>query len=184
MQSPTALSPAELSETRTGCSLADVLSLVEGDEFRRGADPADPSASDKPQGTAAETQECAPTTIDMMSLLGRCLGNIDLILRVLASFRNAGRVDLARLQQAVECLDFETVVEVAHRFKGAAGNVSAPGLRKIAVTMERLGRDRNGMALELALTQFRSEWEEFVRCADAFAPAASVPGSGPAGKST
>jgi HPt (histidine-containing phosphotransfer) domain-containing protein len=184
MNSQAALSPPVTRTAASSPSLADVLSLVEVDECRRVGDGCEAKVSGFAPQADGGTREGAAPAIEMMSLLGRCLGNIDLILRVLSSFRNAGRVDLARLEQAIERADFETIVEVAHRFKGAAGNVSAPGLRKIAVSLEQFGRERNGAAVELALTQFRSEWEEFVRCADAFAPAAGVSASGPAGKST
>ncbi|MBI3861106.1 MAG: Hpt domain-containing protein [Planctomycetia bacterium] len=181
MNAQTTLPRTATREPKPGCSLADVLSLVEVDECRRAADSADAHPWHAAAESAGPSRESAHAALDLMSLLGRCLGNIDLILRVLASFRNAGHADLARLEQAIAQADFATVIEVAHRFKGAAGNVSAPGLRKIAMSLELLGREQNGVGLELALTQLRSEWQEFVRCADAFAPAVSVPAAGPAG---
>lgn len=172
---------AETCQAQTGRSQADVLSLVSvSDSWRPNRMEARAGQVEAAPATASDG---VPPAIDITSLLGRCLGNIDLIVRVLSSFRNAGRADFERLQHAVQRLDFDTVVEVAHRFKGAAGNVSAPGLRRIAMSMERLGRDRNGMALELALTQLRSEWDEFVRCADTVMPAASNPAPGPGGAS-
>lgn len=184
MNAQTMLSPAETRNAPTGLSLADVLSLVEVDECRRAANHGETNQAAPAPPVAGGMRPGAAPAIDLMSLLGRCLGNIDLILRVLSSFRNAGKIDFARLEQALERADFETIVEVAHRFKGAAGNVSAPGLRKIAIALEQSGREHNGAAVEQSLNEFRVEWEEFVRCADAFAPAASVPVNGPAGKST
>lgn len=118
--------------------------------------------------------QAAVAAVDIMALLGRCLGNFELIIRVLARFRKTGGTDLDHLGHAIERSDFAAVVAIAHRFKGAAGNVSAAGLQKIAAQMEQLSRDKNAAELPGLLSQLRVEWEEFLRFADAFAPPAGV----------
>jgi HPt (histidine-containing phosphotransfer) domain-containing protein len=105
-----------------------------------------------------------------MALLGRCLGNFELIVRVLARFRKTGGIDLDHLGHAIDRSDFAEVVAIAHRFKGAAGNISAASLQKISAKMEQLARDKNAAELPELLSQLRVEWEEFLRFADAFAP--------------
>src|SRR5579872_3307599 len=59
----------------------------------------------------------AEPAVDIMALLGRCLGNFELIVRVLARFRKTGGADLEQLGGAVERSDFAAVVEISHRFK-------------------------------------------------------------------
>jgi HPt (histidine-containing phosphotransfer) domain-containing protein len=151
-------------------SLADVLSLVEVDECRRAGLHVDA----KRLAPAANPRNSNESAIDLMSLLGRCLGNIDLILKVLASFRKVGQNDIERLEQAAAAEDFAMVAEIAHRLKGAAGNVSAPGLRQAAASLEHLGREAQGAEIQHELIRLRREWAEFVRCADAFSPAGKV----------
>ena len=128
------------------------------------------------------TSAAGAPAVDVMALLGRCLGNIELVVRVLDRFRKTGCTDLEQLEQAVERSDYDAVVQIAHRFKGAAGNTSAPALHKIAAALEQRGRERNGAELCDALAQLRSEWEDFIRFAEAFAPAAGATSSCPSGQ--
>ncbi len=119
-------------------------------------------------GTAADA------AVDIMALLGRCLGNFELIVRVLARFRKSGATDVEQIGVAIERSDFASVVAIAHRFKGASGNISAAGLHRVAARMEHLGRDQNARELSGLFAQLRVEWEEFLRFADAFAPPGSA----------
>jgi HPt (histidine-containing phosphotransfer) domain-containing protein len=115
-------------------------------------------------------QGAADTAVDVMALLGRCLGNFELIVRVLARFRKTGDTDIEQLGSAIDRSDFVAVVEIAHRFKGAAGNISATGLHRIAAMLEQLGREQNAVELPGLLAQLKVEWEKFLTFADAFAP--------------
>jgi HPt (histidine-containing phosphotransfer) domain-containing protein len=114
------------------------------------------------------------TAVDIMTLLGRCLGNFELIVRVLARFRKTGGTDVEQLALAIQKSDFAAVVEITHRFKGAAGNISAAGLQKIVAGMEQFGRDQNAVELPGLLSQLQVEWAAFLRFADAFAPPGCV----------
>lgn len=117
-----------------------------------------------------ERADSPQEAVDMMALLGRCLGNFELIVRVLGRFRKTGATDLEQLGCAIEGSDFAAVVEIAHRFKGAAGNISAAGLHRIAAGMEQLAREQKADQLPELLSQLEAEWERFLRFADAFAP--------------
>lgn len=123
-----------------------------------------------PVARTGTSHEAADPAVDIMALLGRCLGNFELIIRVLARFRKTGSADLEQLGRAIDRSDFAAVVEIAHRFKGAAGNISAAGLHKIAASMEQLSREQNAVDLPGLLSQLTVEWEKFLRYADAFAP--------------
>ena len=112
--------------------------------------------------------------IDLMSLLGRCLGNFKMVERVLAAFRDTGLSDLNQLQEALEDSNFQEVTEISHRFKGSAGNVSAKGLHELLTKAEQLGREQNSIELTKVLEQLQSEWMAFERYAQVFAPRATL----------
>lgn len=123
-----------------------------------------------PESRTEKADPAVNAAVDVMALLGRCLGNFELIVRVLARFRMTGGTDLEQLGHAIERSDFAAVVEIAHRFKGAAGNISAGGLHRIAAGMEQFGQENNAAGLPGLLSQLRTEWQEFLKFADAFAP--------------
>jgi len=125
---------------------------------------------DRAASSGNRTDASTTAAVDVMALLGRCLGNFELIVRVLARFRKTGGTDVEQMSEAIDRGDFAAVVAIAHRFKGAAGNISAAGLHKIAAGMEHFGREKNSIELSGLLSQLRIEWGEFLRFADAFAP--------------
>lgn len=110
--------------------------------------------------------------VDVMSLLGRCLGSIPLTTRVLSKFCETGYSDLEQLGIASEEEDFTNAAEIAHRFKGSASNVSAPGLHALAARAEQLGREQDSTGLNETLDQLREEWDRFLQYARAFTPEA------------
>src|SRR5436190_13744159 len=128
---------------------------------------------DHTAATAERTRMAGGATsaaVDVMALLGRCLGNFELIVLVLSRFRKTGSADIVQLEVAIDHSDYAAVVEIAHRFKGASGNISATVLHKIAASMEQCARDKNADELPGVLSQLRAEWTEYLRFADAFAP--------------
>ena len=131
-------------------------------------------SSDRAKTTAA------PPSVDLMALLSRCLGNMQMVERVLSMFSQTGRADLDRLRSAVETLDFGAIEEVTHRLKGAASNVSAARLRELLIRGEQLGRQQNVAELTPLLDELESEWTEFERYARAFRPPAGGQSHGPA----
>jgi HPt (histidine-containing phosphotransfer) domain-containing protein len=80
--------------------------------------------------------------IDLESLETRCLGNVQLVERVLNKFAVQLDADLAVLEEALEAHDAETFRATAHRLKGMSANVEAWPLHQCAKEAE-----------ELALTQ-------------------------------
>ena len=79
--------------------------------------------------------------IDLEGLKARCLGNLNLVERVLAKFATQLDVDLAALEQAVLEGDIDSAAQVAHRIKGMSANVEAHDLFHSAMTVERLAKD-------------------------------------------
>ena len=112
----------------------------------------------------------AGPAVDFMALLGRCLGNFKIVERVIATFRDTGKSDLDQLQAAIEGGDFTAVVEISHRFNGAASNVSAVGLAKLLIQAELSGKEQDHAELTRILAELQSEWQAFLGFAKAFAP--------------
>lgn len=111
--------------------------------------------------------------IDFIGLLGRCLGNLKIVERVLATFLETGSSDLQQLQNSADKADYTAIVEIAHRFKGSASNVSAKGLTELLIDAERYGHDQDDAELSRTLQSLWSEWDA-VRCfAQAFVPSAN-----------
>src|SRR5262245_29101998 len=109
-------SPLERSSTKAGPrSVADLLAFVDAMQQR----PSGPQAAHRTGGGRDQWQS-RPAAVDLMALLARCLGNIDLIVRVLTRFKNTGRDDLNHLGLAIERSDLGAVVEISHRLKGAS----------------------------------------------------------------
>lgn len=109
--------------------------------------------------------------VDLMALLGRCLGNFQIVERALSTFRATGKSDLDQLQSAIESADFQAVAQISHRFRGAAGNVSATGLHELLTHAERLAQEHCHTELLMLLGRLQPEWEEFERCSQIYAPA-------------
>ncbi len=112
--------------------------------------------------------------VDFMALLGRCLGNFRIVERAVATFRDAGRSDLNQLQIAIAGGDYAAVVEISHRFKGAASNVSALGLTKLLIRAELSGQEQDLSELTRILADLQVEWESIMCFVDAFAPASTA----------
>lgn len=79
--------------------------------------------------------------IDLEGLKARCLGNLNLVERVLAKFESQLDSDLAALEQAVLAGDTDSAALVAHRIKGMSANVEARDLFQSAMAAERLAKD-------------------------------------------
>jgi Amt family ammonium transporter len=99
--------------------------------------------------------------LDIPSLLDRCMGNVDFLNRLLEKFRNRVGSDVERLSQAVQAQNAQETAQVAHSLKGAAANVSAIALSRIALELEQLGGGCDWETANACLTRLR---EEVIRC--------------------
>lgn len=129
--------------------------------------------------TDLQTTTTSDQAIDLMSLLGRCLGNMKMVERVLATFSATGKSDLDQLQTAIETANFQAIAEISHRFQGSASNVSAMRLRELLTHVERLGREQNSTQLTATLVRLRDEWNAFEQFSRAFMPSAGSMNAAP-----
>ena len=95
--------------------------------------------------------EIAPV-IDLDALKARCLGNLELVDRVLAKFTGQVDADLDELDQAIHDRNPAKAAQLAHRIKGSAGSVEARQLYADASRAEQ-------RALENCLAELPGELE-------------------------
>src|SRR5580692_4200267 len=100
------------------------------------------SAMDAGRASADSITMHGPSNADVLDLQGlcdRCMGNLDLVERVLDKFEQRLPQELAELERELELGDSAKVALVAHRIKGNSSNVSAAGLQQAAAEVEDLG---------------------------------------------
>ena len=109
--------------------------------------------------------------LDIEDLKARCLGNMDLVERVLAKFAGQLDRDLDALEQAVGAGDAGQAAHFAHRIKGIAASVAARtlfddasiteevalanGLVELPKHVSRMRDDRSKLAESLARSERR-----------------------------
>lgn len=106
-----------------------------------------------------------PALIDLERLRQRCLGNLDLLDRVLNTFTRQLDVDLAELEQALAAGDAELFAHVAHRVKGMSANVEARDLSDDARLAEQRALESGLAELPECLAMIRRDRD---RLADSF----------------
>jgi HPt (histidine-containing phosphotransfer) domain-containing protein len=80
--------------------------------------------------------ESAEVVLDFEDLKSRCLGNMDLVERVLTKFAGQLDQDLDDLESAIRDGDAAQAAHFAHRIKGIAASVAARALFDDASTTE------------------------------------------------
>ena len=96
--------------------------------------------------------------LDLEELTARCLGQLDLVDRILGKFNDSVDDELAKLEKAVLYADTDEIARQAHRIKGTSGTVSAHGLRECAERLETFASAREGDAIERAVVEIRQEY--------------------------
>ncbi len=106
-------------------------------------------------------QAMEPRPFELEELLARCVGNLELVERVLKKFATHFADDLERLERHLQVGDADELARVAHTMKGASANVAAPGLREQTARIEELARGRQLDQISSRLTLLRNEWSRF-----------------------
>jgi HPt (histidine-containing phosphotransfer) domain-containing protein len=110
----------------------------------------------------AAVQDPAPS-IDLASLLRRCLDDSTFCGMILHKFAARAGDQLAALQRALESVNTLELAREAHTLAGVAANLSAETLRGYANELERAARTCNLPAARAALDRTRGE---LARCAE------------------
>jgi HPt (histidine-containing phosphotransfer) domain-containing protein len=104
--------------------------------------------------------------LDVWALCDRCMGNLDLVQRVLDKFETRLPEELAELQRVLEQEDAAKIALVAHRVKGNSSNVSATGLRHAAAQIEELSRAGRVADARAQMNGLQDEWRRYVENRD------------------
>jgi signal transduction histidine kinase/response regulator of citrate/malate metabolism/HPt (histidine-containing phosphotransfer) domain-containing protein len=126
--------------------------------------------ADGPRGEMlGDGDECNPPLM-WDSLVQRCTGDLEFLRELLEMFDRQADVDLDQIERSVVERDAERTVQLAHRLKGAAANLSAESLRRAAARLEDLGR-RNAMdEAQRGFADLRDEREQLRRYLHEFVP--------------
>jgi Amt family ammonium transporter len=135
-----------------------------------GARPAATGQVACPADDRRQTQPSEPH-IDSKSLLERCMGNVELMSRLLAAFEPEIGRDVQRLEEAIQAGDNPRIANIAHTLKGAAANLSAARLSDLAREIEQAARRNEPNNFDELLNEVRREFE---RCLGAL-PALNSP---------
>ncbi len=114
-----------------------------------------------------------PDVLDLRGLYDRCLGNLDLIERVLDKFEQRLPEELDELERTLELGDAAKIAVVAHRIKGSSSNVSAAALQQAAAEIEALSRAGRVGEIPARLPNLREQWQRYVECLATLRPLAS-----------
>ncbi|MEE9213037.1 MAG: response regulator, partial [Phycisphaeraceae bacterium] len=151
-----------------------LIGAIESSLSRRGSSRATPP-QDPPVGNQSEPDDsqlppfapedtAQPTPpVDAVALLERCMGNAELVVKVLDTFQKQALDDLERIVQSINDGDANRVARSAHALKGVAANLSAQSLQKVASDLEQLGRDAD---LDKALGCLTELEHQMRRCLD------------------
>ena len=149
---------------------AEILALLDQLVPEAGPAGAEPRAPEtpalRPDLALPGAEEAALEVFDVVDLVERLGGNVEMVPRFVEMFTVVAAGYLKTLREAVERGDLEQTRFQAHTIKGAAANISAWRIREIADAMETMSRDgqREGAAellksLEQGFAQFARESE-------------------------
>ena len=114
-------------------------------------------------GPGPTCERCLDDVMDLAALHDRCLGNLELMERVLDKFEKRLPEELAELERLLELGDAAMIAQTAHRIKGNCSNVSAAGLRQAAEDIEDLGQ-AGRVADNAYVTNMREQWRRYLDC--------------------
>jgi PAS domain S-box-containing protein len=109
-----------------------------------------PTAPEKEEGSGG-------TSIDSAALLSRCRGKSSLVLDLLDKFENRLPQDVEKIRRAIEGNDADSLARSSHALKGAAANMGAEPIRRIAYHLEELGTSGDAERAKTAVTLLEAE---------------------------
>lgn len=101
------------------------------------------------------------SVFNQQELVSRCLGNWELVDRILTKFLSRFEEDFAEMSRAIAVGDAQAIVRVAHRLKGSSATTAAIRIRDSATHIEDLASE--GMLAEIPdrLQELRQEGDRF-----------------------
>jgi HPt (histidine-containing phosphotransfer) domain-containing protein len=108
-----------------------------------------------------ELGQSAAAPLDLDGLIERCVGNTGFAERILARFESRCSEDLESLEECRSRQDWGEFGNIAHRLRGSAASVSAPGIAEASETLEELARGECADRIPAYLDRLRHEWQRF-----------------------
>jgi HPt (histidine-containing phosphotransfer) domain-containing protein len=105
------------------------------------------------------TEQLAEPHIDTASLLERCMGNAELMTRLLAAFEPEIGREIQQLEDAVKSGDNPRIANVAHTLQGSAANLSAARLSALAREVEHSARRNESDHHSALIDEVRREFD-------------------------
>jgi CheY-like chemotaxis protein/HPt (histidine-containing phosphotransfer) domain-containing protein len=124
--------------------------------------------------SAADAHDAHPPPLNWEALVERFTGDLDFVQKLLDMFERQSELDLEQLERSVAQRDAAQTVQLAHRLKGAAANLSAEALHQAAARLEALGRREAMDEAQGVVARLRDERERFCRCLREREPAAQL----------
>ena len=118
--------------------------------------PSTPALTSTPSNTASQA-----LPIDVASLQRRCMGNRKIAAKALSKFDSTVLADFSELSGSVKRGDAKSAAAMAHKIKGAAANVSAGELHRIATELDALLKSDELSQVQTCVDQFRKELDRF-----------------------
>jgi HPt (histidine-containing phosphotransfer) domain-containing protein len=100
--------------------------------------------------------------LNLKDLYNRCMGNVNLVQRVLQKFQQRIPQELAELEKALGLGDTEQIARVAHRVKGSSASVSAKNLTQAAAEIEDFSRAGRVTDISVRIEHLRDEWGKYL----------------------
>lgn len=116
-------------------------------------------AAGQAQDSTSRTSLDGSAPVDFGSLRRRCLGNRKLAAKALETFAGTIGTYVEDLAQNLRQGDAKLAAAAAHKIKGAAGNVSAPQVQRIAAQLEELSKSDAISQTEPILAELHAEVE-------------------------
>ena len=109
------------------------------------------------KGADGDAVDDPTVSIDLQSLLDRCVGSIDVASKVLAQFEQHLDQNVRCIEESIAAGDADRTMKLAHTLKGTSANLSATSISTIAAELEQMGRTANLASAESALSRLKSE---------------------------
>jgi CheY-like chemotaxis protein len=135
----------------------EVLTAIQAVIPRNRLNAAAASGAQKPQKASepGATSECQP--VNFQALRRRCMGNKKLAAKALETFGATIESYVRDLSQSLQNGDAKAAGATAHKIKGAAGNVSAEEICRLAAELENLSRNDELSQSQAALSDLERE---------------------------
>ncbi len=148
--------PEDQAEGRVGDGVTAELSTESPNRGLEKASEATATPFEHEDETLLHSAEATPP-FDAEELFDRCMGNAQTVNKLLGMFERKVVDTVERLSDSISGGDAARTADVAHALKGAAANMSAQALKKLAARVEMMGRSRDLDDAAACLGQIRTE---------------------------